>query len=102
MVLKGTSGTLSQTLDFRKIVPRHVDRKCCQQLTDDHLQFIMLSIQLLYSVVSVTQHVCMCPPVAVEICFTHGIRAHGQRYSRQDGHLKGGKLTENKISSDDV
>ena len=28
--------------------------------------------------------------------------AHGQRYSRQDGQLKGDKLTENKMSLDDV
>jgi len=28
--------------------------------------------------------------------------AHGRRYSRQDGQLKGVKLTENKMSSDDV
>jgi len=25
-------------------------------------------------------------------------QAHGRRYSRQDGQLKGGKLTENKMS----
>ena len=28
--------------------------------------------------------------------------AHGRRYSRQGGQLKGGRLTENKMSLDDV